>query len=147
MELALVVKTVHVIGAMAWVGSLLFLAAVLFPYLRSEFGDDDYRELSVEVGRRFQIFGWTSILVLGMTGIANIYLRFGTLAVEPGSEYGTALLLKVGLFLLLVAFTIYHSYRSTKTDGREGSGVAAYAMLLTTVAIVFTAVYLGSRFV
>jgi len=147
MEPALVVRIIHVLGAMAWVGSLIFLAAVLFPYLRKRFNEEEYRELSVDVGRRFQIFGWVSIAVLATTGVANVYFRFGTLAFKTETDYGSALILKIGLFLLMVAFTLYHSWASLRSEGQEGGGLSAYGMLLTTVAIVVTAVYLGSHYV
>ncbi|MBS1263708.1 MAG: hypothetical protein MAG715_00897 [Methanonatronarchaeales archaeon] len=52
----------------------------------------------------------------------------------------------MSLFVLLVAVVLYHSHVSAKSEGRRGSRAAGPAMLLTTVAIVVTAVYLGTRF-
>lgn len=147
METGLLVMILHLFGAMAWVGSLIFVAVVLFPYLRREFGDEEYRDISVRVGLRFQALGWVSIAVLGVTGALNVYLRFGTLAPPLlGSGYGTVLAAKVGMYVLLVAFTLYHSWASMRSDGRRGSGPVAYAMVLLTVGIVVTAVLLGSTY-
>lgn len=143
MDSSVLVMVMHLIGAMAWVGSLIFVAVVLFPYLRRELGDEQYRDMSMRVGRRFQTLGWASILTLGVTGVLNVYLRFGTLHIALNSEYGQTLAAKVAMYILLLGFTLYHSYASIKSDGARGSGPVAWALMVLTVGIVVAAVMLS----
>lgn len=64
----------HVLGAVVWIGGMLFLGLVLTPILRHRPPAERAALFSV-VGQRFLKIGWTAIAVLLLTGPALWAIR------------------------------------------------------------------------
>jgi putative copper export protein len=97
---ALLVRWVHVLAAITWVGGMLFIALVLVPTVRAV-GDAALRARVVrESGRRFRTIAWAALAVLILTGLLNLWLQPGLLR-APRLHWKLGL---VGLALILGAF-------------------------------------------
>lgn len=90
---------VHLVAAAAWVGTLLPLALLL-----AVAGQDT---ASVVVARiatiRFSTFGIGSVAMLLVTGSINAWYLAGSIPAMTETNYGRLLLLKIALFLIMVA--------------------------------------------
>jgi copper resistance protein D len=90
---------VHLIAAAAWVGTLLPLALLL-----ASASNDT---ASIAVARiatiRFSTFGIGSVATLLVTGTINAWYLAGSVAALTETHYGRLLLLKIALFLIMVA--------------------------------------------
>ena len=104
----------HIVAAMIWVGGMLFLVMVVVPWLRSR----DRREaagLLRETGRRFRTIGWACFAVFVITGTVNLGMRGVRLASFFDSDwlasgFGRVVMLKIGLFGLIVAVSAVHDF-------------------------------------
>ena len=108
----------HVVAATSWVGSMIFFAAVVVPVLRR----DDLRPVAPRLlrilGARFRVLAWTSLAVLGVTGISNLIFRGFGLEVlcQPtfwATSFGRALGWKLGFVGITVAVTATHELLDT----------------------------------
>jgi copper resistance protein D len=94
-----VVDFLHLVAAAAWVGTLLPLALLL-----TAVGND---VASVDVARiatiRFSTFGIGSVATLSVSGTINAWYLAGSIAAMTETDYGRLLLLKIALFLIMVA--------------------------------------------
>lgn len=92
---------IHLLAAGAWLGSLVPLA-LLFAHTRRVDGS-----ALIAVTRattlRFSTMGIISVGSLLLTGIVNTWFLSGTIPALVGTEYGRLLLIKVGLFGLMVS--------------------------------------------
>lgn len=90
---------VHLTAAAAWVGTLLPLALVL--------GAAGHDGASVAFARtaavRFSAFGIVSVATLLITGSINTWYLAGSIPALTATDYGHLLLIKIGLFLVMVA--------------------------------------------
>lgn len=72
-----------------------------------------YRQAIVVLTGRYNILGWTSLGVLAVTGTFNALERISPPMAEDllfGTRYGRVLVVKVLLFLGIVALTAVHSF-------------------------------------
>ncbi|MFQ5671440.1 MAG: DUF4149 domain-containing protein [Acidobacteriota bacterium] len=92
----LTLVTLHLLGAVVWIGGMLFVVLVLTPVLRGRPSVERTALLSA-VGRRFLNIGWTALGVLLLTGPTLWALR--------GFHVTPAL----GIKLILVAVILYLS--------------------------------------
>jgi len=104
---------IHVVAAAAWVGSMLFFAAVVVPVLREPAIRSGAPRALRRVGERFRIFGLVSLGLLVSTGIANLGhlgLTFADLQRRAfwATTFGRTLGWKMGLVLLVVVATVAH---------------------------------------
>lgn len=115
----------HVLAATVWVGGQLTLAG-LVPGLRG-ISPDAPRV----VARRFNRIAWPAYGVLVATGIWNI------LALEPdwSDEYGTTLIVKLGVVLVSGVTALLHARARSKV------GLAVFGALTGISAL--AAVFLG----
>ena len=97
--LALAVDVGHLVFAALWPGGLVPL--LLFLFLECRAIQD--RNLLARVVRRFSAMSLTAVIFLGMTGIINAYFLVGSLRALFGTPYGQLLLMKIALFLLMIA--------------------------------------------
>jgi uncharacterized membrane protein len=72
---ALLVRWVHVVSAITWVGGMLFIALVLVPTSRA-LGDATLRtRLIQDSGQRFRTVAWIALAILILTGLLNLWLQ------------------------------------------------------------------------
>jgi uncharacterized membrane protein len=96
---ALLIRWVHVVSAITWVGGMLFIALVLVPTSRT-LGDATLRtRLIQDSGQRFRRVAWIALAVLILTGLLNLWLQPFLLR-SPRFQGKLAL---VGMALLLSA--------------------------------------------
>jgi copper resistance protein D len=100
----LVAELLHVLAAGAWLGGLLPLALFI-------------RVVPPEAGalaaRRFSTLATPCVVVLAATALWQGGVLVGSLAALFGTPYGWMALVKLGLFLTLLAFAIRHRWRLT----------------------------------
>jgi putative copper resistance protein D len=92
----------HLIAAAAWGGALIPLALLLHAARR------DPAETSAVIARkavlRFSPLGILSVGTLVATGAINTWVLAGSVPALIGTDYGRLLLVKVGLFLVMLSF-------------------------------------------
>lgn len=91
----------HLIAAAAWLGGLLPLAVLLHAAAQGL----DHRSTAAmrEAVARFSMLGIASVGTLLVTGIINSWLLVGGMAALLNTNYGRLLLLKIALFLSMLA--------------------------------------------
>jgi uncharacterized membrane protein len=130
-----IVRAVHVLAAMAFVGGQLVLSLVLVPVLRRDLDEGVRAPVLRAAGRRFGLV--TNAVVLPAAVVSGIALAvhrdvgwstFG----EPG--YGRLLSTKLAFVVLAVGLAAAHGVTASRRPGR-GRGLAL-AGLASSVAIV-----------
>jgi len=99
----------HLIAAAAWVGALAPLALLLGR------GAADATALAVArtATLRFSTLGIASVATLLVSGVINTYYLAGSIAALSGTRYGQLLLIKIVLFLAMVAIAAVNRLRLT----------------------------------
>jgi putative copper export protein/mono/diheme cytochrome c family protein len=91
----------HLIAAAAWVGTLLPLALLLRAAWKA------HEPVSLEVAQiavlRFSAVGVVAVATIFATGLVNTWFLAGSIPALFGTEYGRLLLVKIALFLAMVA--------------------------------------------
>jgi putative copper export protein/mono/diheme cytochrome c family protein len=100
-DVQLIGDVLHLIVAGIWIGGLLPLAALLAIALRAD--EPAWIVAAGDGTRRFTILGVTSVLTLLLTGCVNTYVLTGSVPALVGTPYGRLLLLKIALFIAMVA--------------------------------------------
>ena len=122
----------HLIAASAWVGGLLPLAMLLVSTRRGETSLAVARDATL----RFSMLGMISVGVLLVTGVINGWLLVGGVPALVGTDYGRLLLVKVALFVGMVAIAAFNRLRLTPrlvraagaaTASDKGDGLRALA--------------------
>lgn len=115
----------HLVAAAAWVGTLLPLALLLVAA-----GGD---AASVAVARlavgRFSNWGIVSVATLLVTGSINTWYLAGSVAALTRTEYGHLLLIKIALFLIMVAVAAVNRLVLTPRLVNDASAAATAAAL------------------
>ncbi|MEE8423283.1 MAG: DUF4149 domain-containing protein [Thermodesulfobacteriota bacterium] len=105
----------HVMAAILWIGGMLFITLVLAPFLRSLNDRKQQSMLYQAVGTRYRFWGWVAIVTLLITGPINLYLMgiSPLLIFNPafhGTDYGFALMMKLGFVFIIVASSLLHDF-------------------------------------
>ena len=114
-----VADVLHLIAAAAWVGALLPLT-VLFAA-----ADDASLAMARTATTRFSILGIVSVGTLLVTGIVNTFYLVGSAPALLHTDYGRLLLIKIALFLLMVAIAAVNRFRLTPQLLQQGSIIAS----------------------
>jgi putative copper resistance protein D len=99
----------HLVAAAAWVGALLPLI-VLFAAAGA---DDASLAMARTATVRFSILGIVSVGTLLATGIVNTFYLAGSVPALLHTEYGRLLLIKIVLFLAMVAIAAINRFQLT----------------------------------
>ena len=121
--LHLCADALHAVAAAAWIGGLVSLIIFL---TTSEIRNDasPVRD-SVQ---RFSVLGIVSVAVLLLTGIVNSVILIGSLHGLVATEYGLLLMLKVAMFVLMLAFAAVNRYRLTPRLASAGNQQPSLAL-------------------
>ncbi len=114
----------HLAAAAAWVGALVPLAIVLQAAMRG--GAETRYGIARDVTQRFSTLGMASVAALTVTGAVNGWMLTGSLRALADTDYGRLLVVKVVLFLIMVAIAAVNRRVLTprlyggagRTDGR-----------------------------
>jgi putative copper resistance protein D len=138
--LSLLLRWLHVVAAITWIGGMLFLALVLVPVTRRIEDRALRARLFHEVGLRFRTVGWISLGVLVATGIGNLWL-YPQLLSAPRFQW------KLGLVVLTVMLSVIHDFEVGPRAGAPGADpslrVRASWLARVNVAVVLVIVLLG----
>jgi copper resistance protein D len=137
---SLLVRWLHLMAAITWIGGMLFVALVLVPVTR-RLADPALRtRLFQETGRRFRTVGWIALAVLLASGLGNLWLRPYLLWV-PRFQW------KLGLVLVALVLSAVHDFVLGPRAGRPGASpalrVRASWLARANVLIVVIVVFLG----
>ena len=121
--LHLAMDAVHLLAA-AWLGALVPLGFILAQARRSP--APVWIDLARHIVPRFSILGLVSVGSLIVTGLANAYSTVGDSAHLIATSYGRLLLLKLGLFGLMLVIAADNRFRLTPrllaTAGQDNTG-------------------------
>lgn len=152
----------HILGAIVWIGGMVFLGVVIVPVLRERPFEAVRTAMFYRIGLRFRWTGWMVLTLLVVTGIANLGFRGFSWADAFNGQlwsggWGTALAWKLALVVLVLAGSAVHDFwigpRAARLlEAEPGSPraqslrrVASYAgrlMLLLSLIILALAVML-----
>jgi putative copper resistance protein D len=99
----------HLIAAAAWVGALL----PLIVFFAAAGTDDASLAMARTATTRFSILGIVSVGTLLVTGIVNTYYLAGSVPALLHTDYGRLLLIKIALFLAMLAIAAVNRFRLT----------------------------------
>lgn len=137
-----IIRFLHVLGAILWVGGQLVLSLIVRPVALKVFDDETRIEAVTTMGARFgRLAAWGLFPVLLATGLALSYYRgveYGAFRI-PG--YGPILSVKVVLALVSFLIAGLHGFAAA----RLGKGMARTLGItgaLVSVAVILLAVTL-----
>ncbi|HEY9233360.1 MAG TPA: CopD family protein [Blastocatellia bacterium] len=140
---------IHILLACVWVGGMIYTAAVVIPFAVKH-GPDERQRILRGLARKFRIIGWTSVVLLIVTGYYNATQRYAlesAAGLFDKTRVGFWLPRKLEFFVLMVLLVLFHdimSIRAAKQSGglrdaapgnRLGSIAAAIATLLALVVL------------
>jgi len=105
----------HIVAAVAWVGGMVFLVAVLVPLLRTPAMRPQAAALFHAVGTRFRPVGWIALTTLVVTGVFNVTMRGYSVGQLLNGEafvgrWGATLALKLSFVAVIVAMSAVHDF-------------------------------------
>jgi copper resistance protein D len=126
----------HLIAAAVWVGALVPLAIVLAA------AKDDPSGLVVArtATLRFSTLGIASVGTVLATGIVNTFELTGSWAALTGTDYGRLLLVKIALFLAMLAIAAFNRMRLTPELVAGGAAAGPALQQLRTNALIEAAI-------
>lgn len=105
-----IIRWVHLMSAIAWVGGMLFMGLILIPVMRKALPSIERTLLFDKVGYRYGMVSTVALLLLLVTGYFNGEHRHVDWAHLMGSPYGQILALKLVLVVLVIGVTFVHSF-------------------------------------
>ncbi|HEX2503030.1 MAG TPA: CopD family protein [Miltoncostaeaceae bacterium] len=102
-----VIDALHSLATAAWLGGLLGLAVLALPAVRALPSGDRVR-LGAGVVVRFSALALTAVAVLVVTGVYRALAELGAVGDVADTAYGRALLVKLGLFAVLLVGGAYN---------------------------------------
>jgi uncharacterized membrane protein len=133
------VRFVHVVSAMVWVGGQLTITAMILPVVRRLLDVPDRLAVLTGVGRRFGRFTITVFLPLQVaTGVALAWHKGVTIPSLADPGYGRTLAAKLVAFALVMVAAGVHGW-AMGTARRSLARALAIASLVGSLAIVLLA--------
>jgi putative copper resistance protein D len=114
-------QAIHLLAAAVWVGGLLSL----FHAIRFARNSAHGIEIQRHVLNRFSLVGFTAVLLIVTSGTLNSWFLVGSLDALLHTTYGQVLIVKVLLFLCMIALALFNRLflmpQLRGTDYTEGS--------------------------
>jgi putative copper resistance protein D len=101
----------HLAAAAAWIGGLVPLALLLIAGRRYHLLA--WAALELELVRRFSLLGIVSVATLIVSGLINAWILVGSFAGLVVTLYGRILMLKLGVFAIMVTLATVNRFRLT----------------------------------
>jgi copper resistance protein D len=105
-----IVLWIHILAAVSWVGGMIFVAAILGPYVRRSVPPLERAQIMAAVGKRFSVLGWSAIFTLVCTGIYNAVRFVGSWTALFGTTFGHILLVKIVLVAIMIGLSLAHDF-------------------------------------
>ena len=100
---------IHLISAAIWVGGSLFIGVVFSPLLKTMSNSIEERlQIMIKVGKRFNKIAVPSLIILMGTGLYNSHILLSTPHLLAATSYGTFLIIKIILVILLIITYVVH---------------------------------------
>lgn len=106
----LLIRWIHVMAAVTWIGGNLTLAMIIVPYFRHNLPPVKRIQLLTQIGKRFEPVVWGCVMILFFTGIGNVFQSLGLSSGIELNAYMRTLLIKLLLFIILLILTALHSF-------------------------------------
>jgi uncharacterized membrane protein len=103
------VRWVHLLSAIAWIGGQLFILLVLLPIMRGALPRDERTILFARVGRRYGVVSWVALTLLIVSGFLNGERRHIAWEHLDASSYGRILAAKLVLVAVVIVVTLVHA--------------------------------------
>lgn len=104
-----VLTWIHLVFASIWIGGSLFLGVVLSPLLKTMFTSIEERlQIMIRVGKRFNKIAVPSLIILIGTGLYNSQALLTKPDLLTATSYGTFLLVKIILVIVLIITYVVH---------------------------------------
>ena len=138
--MSLVIRWLHVLAAITWIGGMLFVALVLVPVTRRLEDAALRARLFHAVGLRFRAVGWIALGVLVATGLVHVE-RHPFLLASPRFQ------VKLALVVLALILSALHDFVLGPRAGVPGADpsarVLASWMARVNLLVVLAIVWLG----
>lgn len=95
----------HLLGAVIWIGGLVFLVLVVGPALKRAASVREHLRLGLNVEGRFRAVLWPAVGVVLLTGLYNVMNILYAMSLSGGSmppTFARMLVLKIGLVLVMI---------------------------------------------
>jgi putative copper export protein len=100
---------IHLISAAIWVGGSLFIGVVFSPLLKTMSDSIEERlQIMIKVGKRFNKIAIPSLVILMGTGLYNSHLLLSKPDLLVATSYGTFLIIKIILVVMLIITYLIH---------------------------------------
>ncbi len=100
---------IHLVSAAIWVGGSLFIGIVFSPLLKTMTSSIEERmKIMIRVGRRFNKIAVPSLIILMATGLYSSHMLLGKPEILVATSYGTFLIIKIILVILLIITYAIH---------------------------------------
>lgn len=144
-DLHLAADILHVVAAAAWGGGLVGLVLLL---TNAHASDAGWREAARTATRRFSCLAIVAVVVVASAGFANAWFLAGTAQNVLETDYGHVLLVKIGLFAIVLGFAGVNRFVLTPRLGKPAAlrwlRLTCLAELALALAILFAAALLGT---
>ncbi len=120
MDLDIVMRWLHLVGAFTWLGGLIFVNLVLTPAVQPKGIPPQFiRLMGME---RFRYYAWGSIVIVFISGLYAALQRIPDLSGLASSSYGLILLIKISVVLIMVVVTAINSIALKKKIAQAPAG-------------------------
>lgn len=101
----------HVLSAIFWIGGMLFLVAVIAPYLKTLSDPKAKSQIFQVVGKQYRKWGWVAIITLLVTGPFMLLTMYPDYSIySPSTGFGLALTIKLTLVTIIVLSAFVHDF-------------------------------------
>ncbi len=128
----IVILWLHLLGAIAWIGGMIFLSCVLAPLVRNPAAPSEFMAVFRSSARRFRIVVWIAVALLVSTGFRLLHDR--GLPLTDLSLWPPMVRAKVILVAMLLTLTMLHDLvlgpRMREFTARAEAGTSPLAQAL-----------------
>jgi putative copper resistance protein D len=125
--------SVHLLAGGIWLGGLVPLTALVVRARRSRGGM--WLTVLRKALPQFSHMGYVAVGLLALTGVVNTIFLVGSIDALVEAPYGRLLLVKIALFLLLIAVAVINRFVLVPRINRESTVFTGIAALICTVGI------------
>lgn len=136
----LLVRWIHVLSAITWIGGMFFIALVAVPVTRRMTDASLRRTLIQQMGVRLRAVGWIALTLLVVTGLINLW-------VYPFLLSSPRFLWKLGLVIWALLLSAIHDFvlgpRAGAPDADDAARLRASWIARINMAVAIVIVLLG----
>jgi putative copper resistance protein D len=103
-------RWLHIMAAITWIGGMLFILMILLPVVRPVLAADDRALLVGKIGTRYGVVSFIALIILLITGYFNGERRNVVWSDLTATNYGSRLLIKLVLVVVITAITLIHAW-------------------------------------